>query len=94
MRPKACWRADDGRRAAWAGQQESRAFSQQVPCPGGVGLSGLRLHGASLARVGVARVPVTGSQIRIVPCWPPVASQVLSGAIATAYTVPVWRVRL
>ena len=39
-------------------------------------------------------MPVAGSQIRTVPSSLAVASQVPSGAIATARTVPVWPVRV
>ena len=36
---------------------------------------------------------MAGSQIRTDPSLPPLASQVPSGAIATAVTAPVWPVR-
>jgi hypothetical protein len=39
-------------------------------------------------------VPVTGSQIRTVLSAAAVASQLPSGALATAFTVPVWPVRV
>ena len=53
-----------------------------------------RLHAAGVAGEGVAWVPVTGSQIRTVPSSLAVASQVPSGATATAPTLPVWPVRV
>ena len=62
--------------------------------PGAVRGDRHRLHAAGVAGEGVAWVPVTGSQIRTVPSSLAVASQLPSGAIATACTPPVWPVRV
>ena len=71
-----------------------------VPSPAAGGQPGAvrgdrhRTHAVGVAGEGVAWVPVAGSQIRTVPSQLAVASQVPSGAIATACTLPVWPVRV
>jgi hypothetical protein len=53
-----------------------------------------RKHGTGVAGEGVALVPVAEFQIRAVPSLLALASQALSGAIATAHTMLVWPVRV
>ena len=54
----------------------------------------LEVASGPATREDATRAQVAGSQIRIVPSAPAVASQVLSWAIATACPPPVWPVRV